>query len=74
MTGRNIDSALAHIDRMRKKLRDDFRRDMAKLDADERELLGLRPVAEIVGDGETPKATTWESDQGPRPFAHPVEQ
>jgi hypothetical protein len=39
---RGIDAGLAHIDRMRKKLREDFDRAMAKLDADERELLGLR--------------------------------
>ena len=37
-----VDHALASIDRMRKKLQADFDRAMAKLDKDERDLLGLR--------------------------------
>lgn len=43
-TKASIDRALAHIDQMRQTLRADFERAMAKLDADERELLGLRPA------------------------------
>lgn len=37
-----IDRALAHIDRMRERLREEFERDMAKLDNDECRLLGLK--------------------------------
>lgn len=45
-----IDAALAKIDAARKKLSDDFWRDMAKLNADERKLLGLRPVEQLRRD------------------------
>jgi hypothetical protein len=40
-----IDRTLARIDRERKRLREEFDRAMAKLDADERELLGMKPEA-----------------------------
>ena len=46
-----IDEALLSIERQRKKLREEFRRNMNKLEDDERDLIGLKaierkPVAE----------------------------
>jgi hypothetical protein len=38
-----IDAALSNIDRERARLRKEHERAMAKLDADERDLLGMKP-------------------------------
>lgn len=42
---KTIDAALGQIDRERLRLRIEFDLAMAKLDKDERELLGLKPVS-----------------------------
>ncbi len=49
-TPKELDAALDQIDRERARLRAEFDRDMAKLDADERELLGLKPEATELVD------------------------
>lgn len=50
MSTRDIDGALAHIDRMRKAARNDYERTMRKLDNDERDLLGLKRAADCESE------------------------
>ena len=46
----NVAAVLISIDRRRKKLQDDFWREMAKLNNEEREVLGLTPIDGTVDE------------------------